>query len=253
MTENLMADGDLSSEQMDPNKSYLEELVGEGKKFKDQETLARSKWESDSYIKILERRLDERANDYKSLKADYDSRASLQELIEQAKQQFTSSETPPAIGEQKPAIDSQEIQSLVSKSILEHENTKRQTENYNQVVSKLRERYGNNYQANLKSQMDALDLTESEINDMARNRPKVLFRTLGLDQEVQRENFQSPPRSDRRSDSFAPQVKERTWSYYQELKKANPNLYNDPQTNIQMQQDYIRLGDKFEDGNFHQV
>jgi hypothetical protein len=251
MNENLLSDQPEDT-QIDPNKNYLEELVGEGKKFKDHETLARSKFESDSYIKILERRLDERANDYKTLKADYDSRASLQELIEQAKQQFTSSETPNA-NEEKPVIDSKQIESLVSSKILEHENTRRQTDNYNQVVSKLKERYGNSYQTALKQQMETLDLTESEINEMARNKPKVLYRTLGLDREVQREDFQSPLKSDQRSDSFAPRVQERTWAYYQELKKKDPKLYNDPKTNVQMQQDYIRLGDKFEDGDFHRV
>jgi len=252
LNETLLGDQPQEPDQIDPNKNYLEELVGEGKKFKDQETLARSKFESDSYIKILERRLDERANDYKTLKADYDSRASLQELIEQAKQQFTSSETPNA-NEEKPVIDSKQIESLVSSKILEHETSRKQTENYNQVVSKLKERYGNNYQTALKQQMDALDLTENEINDMARNRPKVLYRTLGLDQPAQREDFQSPLRSDQRSDSFAPRVQKRTWSYYQEMKKRDPKIYNDPKTNIQMQKDYIELGSEFEDGDFHRI
>jgi len=73
-----------------------------------------------------------------------------------------------------------------------------------------------------------------------------------LDTPVQRENFQSPPRSDNRTGSFTPQgPKERTWAYYQELKKTNPKVYYDPKTQVQMHHDAVALEEKFKDGDFN--
>jgi len=81
--ENLMADQPDTIDTIDPSKNYLAELVGEGKKFKTQEDLARGKAESDAYIKILEKRSDELRNDYLKLRDDYSSRAKLEEVVDQ--------------------------------------------------------------------------------------------------------------------------------------------------------------------------
>ena len=59
---------------VDPNKNYLEELVGEGKKFKDPVALARSKVESDRHIAKLESEL-------KAIRTDMNSRLSLEDLV----------------------------------------------------------------------------------------------------------------------------------------------------------------------------
>jgi hypothetical protein len=45
--------------------------------------------------------------------------------------------------------------------------------------------------------------------------------------------------------------KQRTWSFYQNLKASDPRKYWLPKTQAQMHKDSAKLGDKFEDGNFH--
>lgn len=248
MTDNLLDPGNDTTP--DPNKNFLEELVGEGKKFKTPEDLARGKAEADSYIKILERKSDELRTDYLKLQDEYSSRAKLQDLVEELKkQQLTSSNTTQANEDRtQPELDLNKIEGLVSSKIQQYETSKRQAENFELVRNKIKERFGSNYQDTLKQHMESLDLSEEDLNDMARNRPKFLLRTLGLDQPVVKEPFQSPVRS---SQKFVPSgAEKRTWSYYQKLKKENPKLYNDPKTNVQMQKDYIELGDAFEDGDF---
>jgi hypothetical protein len=251
MTENLLQGDDLP--HVDPDKNYFQELVGDGKKFKTPEDLAKGKFEADQYIKILERTRDEMRDDYLKLREDYQSRAKLEELIDQMKnqQQSSSDTTHTANDDKKPVFDPKEIESLVSSKIQEHESTRRQAENYNLIKSKLQERYGESYKEVLKTQIEALDITENELNDMARQKPKFLMKTLGLDTPVSKESFQSPISSNQRTDNFSPSAsKKRTWSYYQNLKRDNPKLYQDPKTQVQMQKDYIELGDAFEDGNF---
>jgi hypothetical protein len=255
MNDNLLDPNSIQDDQIDPAKNYLQELVGEGKKFKTPEELARGKAESDAYIKTLERGRDELRQDYLKMREESVARAKLEDLIGQleSKQQQP---TPPAntqnAGENiQPQWDSKQIESLVSSKIQEHELTRKQEQNFNTVRSKLQERYGNNYQAILKQQIDGLGLTEDFINTLARQHPTVLFKTLDLDSPARTENFQTPPRPGSPSTSFNPQgPKERTWSYYQELKKANPKAYYDPKTQVQMHHDAIELKEKFEDGDF---
>lgn len=237
--------------QIDPNKNYLEELVGEGRKFKSPEELAKGKYESDLYVDHLKKRLDEMREDYIRLDTDYKSRAKLEELIDQLKgnQQLASNENNHStVNEVKPAVDFKEVESLVSSKIMEHESNKREQENFNSVKVKLKERYGDNYQFFLKQQMESLGLKEDFVNDLAKKHPQVLFRTLGLDQPVQKETFDAPMRSTNRFAPTTPQ--KRTWSYYDKMRKEQPKLYYDPKTQVQMHKDATSLGDEFKDGNW---
>lgn len=252
MTDSLLAE-DLTP-QLDDTKNYLADLVGEGKKFRTAEELARGKYESDSYIETMKRRQDELREDYLKLKADYDARAKLEELLDLnniPRNQPKSNELPLVTDKESPKLDPKEIESLVSKQIQEHESNRKQTDNFNIVKNKLIERYGRNYQTVLADQISELGLTEADVDALARKSPNAFFKTMGLDQPVKTENFQAPPRTQQRSDNFAPRgEKKRSWSYYQELKKSNPRLYLDPKIAVQMHKDAQEMGEAFYDGDF---
>lgn len=236
--------------QIDDSKNYLTELVGEGKKFKSPEELAKGKAISDAYITTMEREKDELRQDYLKLKADYDSRAKIEELMDQLSkpQTPTNVSAQPLADPVKPEYDPKQIESLVSQKLVEHEASKRQAENFTLVRNKLTERYGENYQPALTKQIQELGLTKEFVDDLARSHPQVLFKTLGLDQAPQREPFQAPTRTQQ---AFAPTgEKKRTWSFYQQMRRDNPKLYHDPKTVVQMHNDAIRLGEDFEDGDY---
>lgn len=252
-----MADSllEVDHNDTDPNKDYLQELVGEGKKFKTPQDLARGKYEADNYVKTLTMKLDEMRTDYMKLDADYKARAKLEELIDQLdknKQQPLSHEQPPVNDVKKPEIDPKQIETLIDTQIKKNKLLEREQENFNKVKDKLRERFGNNYQTQLSEQIDSLGLTVDDMNALAKKSPTAFFNALKIDEPVQTEGFQSPPRTTQRSDSFAPKGgTKRTWSYYQELKKKDRNLYYDPKTNVQMEKDRQALGAEFEDGDFN--
>lgn len=250
----LFSGGEDKAPAIDPNKDYLPELVGEGKKFKTPQDLARGKYEADMFIETLKRQQDELRTDYLKLKEDSMARAKLEELLDQfsKKQQPASSEhTQANVDNQKPLLDTTEIETMIESKMEARELSRRQEQNVNTVMSRLKERYGNNYQNVLNEQAEALELTKEDINALARKSPAAFFRTIGLDEPERKENFQSPPRSTQRSDSFHQKGNtKRTWSYYQELKKSNPKVYLDPKTTNQMHKDYLELGKEFEDGDF---
>lgn len=254
MTETLLQSNDDHIE-IDENKDYLSELVGDGKKFKDFKDLAKGKYYADRQIEIQNRRIDQLRDDFIKERNDNIAKAKLQEYVDrlQTLQTPPSNDTPPANGNQeKPAINMDEIKSLMSNQIQEYESNKRQQDNFNQVQTKLVERYGKNYSTALGEQLQTLGMTAKQIDDLAKQTPQAAMRILGLDRQPQQENFQSPPHSSQRNDKFAPQgAKKRTWSYYQELKKANPTLYLDRKIANQMVQDAAELGEEFNDGDFY--
>src|SRR6202021_2612154 len=173
-TQTLLSDDRATEPQIDPNKNYLEELVGEGKKFKTPEELAKGKYHSDAMIEIQNRRLDEMRNDYLALKADYDARAKLEEIMDQFKtssQRPSNEHTEVKTEPKQPLYDPKEVETLVSKQLREYAVNKTQEDNFNIVRKTLTERFGNNYKSVLKSQAIELDLSDEAVDALARRSP----------------------------------------------------------------------------------
>lgn len=237
-----LLDDNQDQPAIDPEKNYLEELVGDGKKFKSPEELARGKYQSDLYIKELERQKDELRSDFLAASADAKSKANLEELVTRLTKNQGDNQ-PPVDNVQKPSVELKDIESLVSNKLQEYQTTTKQLENFNFVKDKLTERYGSNYNSALKQQMDELDLTVDELENLARTKPKFLIKTLGLDKEPTLDTFQAPPHSSQRNSNFAPTTKKRTWSYYENLRRTDPKVYHDPKTSVQMYNDVVTLGE----------
>lgn len=248
MTTNLLDDTG-NQPDIDPTKNYLEELVGENKKFKTAEDLAKGKFMSDSYISTLERQRDEMREDYLKLREEAAASTRLQELLDklEEKADLTSRELPLSNEEKSTGVNPEQVESLVSAQVLAMRESERQEENRRFVERMLNERLGSNYKSVLKEQAKALELTDDEVNLMAKNKPNLFLKTFGLDQPVKTESFQAPLRSQSRTDTFAPQTTKRTYSYYQNMRKTNPNLYLDRKIAIQMDKDAQALGKDFFD------
>jgi hypothetical protein len=250
----LLDQSNEQEEQIDPAKNYLEELVGTDKKFKSAEELARGKYQSDSYIKILEKRLDIARDEYTRVREENMAKAKLEELIDQIKPSQQSSNNTQNVNDtvrDKPPFDPKEIDGLVEAKLKALKTFEKAEQNNNLVKNKLKEQFGENYQTAVKKHIESLDMSEDLFNHLAGTNPTVLFRTLGIDQTNARDNYQAPPRSNMRSDSFAPKTQKRTWSYYQDLRKKDPKAFLDRKTAIQMDKDYQELGKEFEDGDFN--
>ena len=234
---------------VDETKDYLTELVGEGKKFKDVASLARGKYEADEYVKMLVRQKDDLRDMYLKEKANSDAKANLEDYINQlitAKSQ--EPDTLPDTRKQ-PDID---IDSLIEQKLTAKEKDRIAEANYQQVKAKLREKYGSSYTSVLKDKMEELDLTEDEVNQMARRSPKTFYKAIGLDDapKVESNPFVAPPQSRKISDNFKPTSEKRTWSWYQKFKAEKPKEYLSSKIQNQMYHDAQALGPEFEDGDF---
>jgi hypothetical protein len=231
-------------EQTDPVSIYM---PGETNKYKTIEALAKAAYDKDSHISVIERENKELRDEYLKVRNENMSRAKLEDLIDQLQdRQLTSSEQPEA----KEVIrqpQEPDIASIVDARISQREKERRAQENFNIVKGQLQERFGDNYQTILNEQMEELGLTPEMVNNLATNSPRAFFKTLGLEPKPV-EQFHTPPRSQRISDNFKPRVQKRNYAYYQELKKANPLIYLDRTTAIQMEKDAQEQGDSFFEG-----
>lgn len=238
----------ILEDKPDTNRNYLDELVGPGKKYADPQELAKAYYHADTHLELVKRNSDEtRAELLKRIDADQ-SRATLEEVIKRLDALQTNSTTPhsESTTTEKPILDLTEIDKRVASTVQAIEADKKQKANADLVRSKLAERFGDNFSSTVKQQITDLDITEQEFNALARNNPKLLLKTLGVDEP--RNNFQTPPRD---SNIFAPKGSvKKTWSYYQNLKKDNPRMYLDSKTTNEMTQSAIELGDVFYDGDW---
>lgn len=242
MTEETLLDSNTEP------KSYKELLVGEGKKFKDDEQLAKGKYESDAYVKVLEKRIDDLRDDYLKMRDESQARAKLEDLIDQLESKSTTEPTqqPAAQRETKPIEKPIDLDALVERKLSEKEQARQSQANLEIVRAKVKERFGENTEA-FEQRIQTSGLTDKDLIDLSRRSPNAALSVLGLN-ETSRESFQAPPPNSR---TFKPVTdKKRTWSYYQEMKKSNPKLYLDPKIATEMHDNALALGNSFYDGDF---
>lgn len=248
----------------DENKDYWKEYVGEGGKFYDpdetvaKQKIAKGKAHADFTIKMYEERADLQRQEYETLKGDYlnlkkdyESRAKIEELLDRVNGNREDNHVNnPNDRVELPIIDESKIEDLFSRKITQYEAEKKEQANFDYTLSELKKRYGENYQSALERHSAELDLSTEDVNFMARTKPKALLQMLP---KPQAETFDSPIPSNRRSDNFSPSTTKRTWSYWQKIRKEDPQFYASPKATVQRLEDAKNLGEEFKDGNFHQI
>ena len=148
MTDNLFEGGDnkprdaIASHQVDENKDYLAELVGDGKKFKDNQALARGKHEADLTVEAMKTRLDELRSDYQKLHEDRQQGATLQELKDliQSQKQSDGNSTLNANDLNVPQFKPEDIEKLVQDTIDKRDSARKEQDNLNYVLQRLKDR-----------------------------------------------------------------------------------------------------------------
>jgi len=252
MTDNVL---DLNPEVTDPTfdstKDYLKELVGEGKKFKTVEDLAKGKQESDIFISSITKENKEIRAEYQKLRDELQSRANLADLVdklEKIKEASVSNDDSKDIVNETgtPGVKPEDIERLVSSQVNNIKTQEKREANLNLVRNKLQERFGTNYST--KELASRIGVDEDYFVQTAANHPQMLIKTLGLD-APKGEQFQSPPASSRQL-GFKPDSTERTEAYYKKLAaEKGVNIYLDRDISLQMHKDAQRLGEKFFDAD----
>lgn len=248
MTKDIFEQGENNQENpIEPEKNYLEELVGEGKKFKSVEDLARGKAESDNYIQTLERNLD-------GIKTELDKRLTAEELANQIRSEMKSTQNESNqennLGEENKEVERQnnsfsedDISKLVEKRLTEQKARDVAERNVAEVTKTLNDKVGVSASKYLSDKADELGVTLDYLREQAAISPKAFYNLVGLNESRQTNVF-TPPVSQGNTQA-GPDPAVRNKAYYDKLYKENPRLRIDSNTQIQEHRDALRLGEAF--------
>jgi len=232
--QGLFADGGI-----DPDKDYVSELVGENKKFKDVNTLAKSKVASDNHILKIE-------SENAQLRQELKTRLSLEEFYDQVKTHTPSPSTPaePTQGEpERTQVSMEQIDSLVGKRLQEHLTLEQQKNNLAYVQSEVVKRLGPNSKTLMRDRAKEVGETEENLTHLAMNKPK-LFLELMVP-SVSQTHIPSLPRTELNSGNPNKQGVVRDSNYYRQLRQTDRKKYDSRDVQIQMHKDAQALGEKF--------
>lgn len=224
----------------------FEDLVGEGKKFKDPDALAHGKQEADIFIERLKEEL-----------ADTRRQLQSQERLDEIKELLlrsnapsrTDNQTDPNPGVHEPErapFKPEDLKQLLEQTLSEREQKARQEANLETSRKALVEAFGNGYVDTLKMKAQELGMSQEKLHSLAAEAPAAFLRLVGADQpKAAPTNLFTPPTSQVRSTPNTTLTGERTMQYYKELKARDAKAYWRADTQIQMEKDAQRLGPAF--------
>lgn len=195
----------------------------------DKEALIKKAVNADQHITTIERRLDEIRQDFLTEREQNQTKAKLEDLINQYQSKLASSEQPIAKEVIEKPFNPEQIKSLIAEALPQHisryeEENKKRT-NLETVKEQLTKRFGDNYQNVYKDRLKSVGLSAQQADDLAKTSPEAFLNALGINQQ-QRETFTAPPAS---TASFAPTLKkDPKYSDFMKMRKENPKAYYDP-------------------------
>lgn len=230
------------TQQTQTNDSFVTQLVGEGKKFKDIEALAKGKLEADRHIGEITKTLDE-------LRAELAKQDYAKSLLEQmSKGPETRQDDPPpntssSSNTENTTQSASDIETLVEKVITEKEKSRTVAQNLSVVSEEMEKQFGDKAGSILKAKSQELNITLDRLKEIAAESPTAFFQLVGVSgKKVQ---TSTAPQSSVRSETFSSNSQDRDFDYYQKLRKENRSLYYSPKVQNMMLQDRTRLGDRF--------
>ena len=166
------------------NDSYLETLVGEDKRYKSQEELAKAAMEKDLHIRRLE-------TENAQYRDNLDKTKTVEELLERQTQMFNESRTEAKNdvpsnqnpGEEQETVTSnnlnpEDISRLVMSEIEKREQTSRESSNLNQVKSTLQETYGDEVGQVWEKAKSVNGFTEEQMQSLAKSSPTAIVNLV---------------------------------------------------------------------------
>ena len=220
--------------------SLYETLVGEGKKFKTPEDLAKAKIESDRFIEQLK-------EEPKQLRED------LNRLVEETrllKEIATRNNGAPLAQQEQKTPDSSspeiDLDARIRETLKRTAEEGKRLDNINQVNDAMVQTYGSLDKAKevLKQKAAELGVGAEFLQDVAARSPKAFFQTVGIT-EVARAQQTSSSSTVNTAAMGNTGVKTNTYKWYQQLRKDNPSMYHSPKIQTQMMNDALARGESF--------
>jgi len=234
------------TQQTQTNESFVTQLVGEGKKFKDYEALAKGKLEADRHIGEITKTLDE-------LRAELAKQDYAKSLLEQmSKGSDTGAEQPLPVttsssNTENTTQSASDFEALVEKVITAKEKGKTASQNISIVGEEMQKQFGDKTADYLKVKSQELNMSLDRLKEIAAESPTAFFQLIGVKKMGEKVSTSASvtTQSTIRSENFNSYSQDRDFLFYQKMRKENRSLYYSPKIQNTMVQDRERLGDRF--------
>jgi len=223
---------------------YIEQLVGEGKKFKSVEELAKGKLEADRHISEITQTLSELREEV--AKQDY-----AKDLLAKLQDKGADSNTANSASENNAGNsangnttqNASDIETLVEQAILKKEQSRSVEHNIAKANEAIVAQYGEKAAEVVKAKAQELGISVERLKEIAAESPTAFLQLVGG--TVKKADTSVLPKSSVRSESFNSTTSDRTFQYYQNMRRENKSLYYSPKIQRTLMEDRQRLGDKF--------
>jgi len=243
-----------NGEQNDEQKadSFLAKYVGEGKKYKDVEELAKAYDNANNFIPTLKSDMDalkEFTLEQLKLRADANNRQPNPDPDPNdetnKERQPAPNQAPPKEGEEKVDLD-ERIRQLME----ERDETRKLSDNAKYAEEVMISNFGSKEAAveAVRQKAAELDVSPQWLADTAFRSPKAFLTTMGITETKPRStntpNSESNINPRMVEQSFGG-PKPNTYAWYDNIRKTDPKRYNSVQFQQQLMADAMRLGNDF--------
>ena len=235
---------DADTIQPDDNNEVtvtLEDLVGEGRKYKDPNELAKAYNHADAYINSLKAKDAEKEAELKVLRDLVNARSDKTSNPNDQQQQQPRQEPPVVDAPQTPQVD---LNELVRKELDSARAEERRAANVNKAAEVASAHFGNAAKAQeaIRRRAEELGVGVEWLQNSAAQSPNAFFATMGINPAARPTN----------TPGYNPDVNvnggrgsKRNMSYYENIRKQDVKLYNSAEIRKQMMEDARELGSEF--------
>ena len=215
----------------------LEDLVGDGKKYRDPNEVAKAYVHADALIEKQKADL-----------AEANARSKVLEDLLEARQSGKPPEVVPPVRQEPPAQEPPkvdvDISELVRKEMTSASEEKRKTDNINSAAQTLNSHFGSPAKAQeaIRARASELGVGFEWLRNVASDSPAAFYASMGI----------APAARSNNTPAYSPEVRlpgrvdnVRNYTYYENVRKTNPKAYVTPEIRAQMFKDAQELGDKF--------
>lgn len=230
----------MTNENSEEIQSYLDQLVGEGKKYRDVEELAKGTFHANNFIEVLKKEKEQ-------MQEQLQQSQTIADLLNFAPQQTTnqSESTLIAAPVETPKEDVKVQERNVEEIVQELLERKNQEQNQRIAYQKVLDYFGKDEQKAgeyIRQKSADLGLPVSWFDDVARKNPNALVSILGIDKPSSPTPQLNPTINPAAVGTFQAGEQVKDHAYYQKLRRENPRLYNSPQIQQEKERSILSLG-----------
>lgn len=220
---------------VDEERDYLQELVGDDKKFKDVKALAKGKAYSDAAIEVLKRKVDE-------LQSELTGKMNLEAFItEMKKTREIPDPTPPVLTpDTSVQFNAQDLDNKFEEYIQKREARVKAETNLEKVTRVMEQNFGPDAKLVVNKKAKDLGMSLQDLQNLALRSPQAFFSLVGASEQAQRSAPSFPQPGLNTSNQSTQGLRGK--KFYEKMKRDDPKLYNKPETTIQMMKDAAAWG-----------